>query len=196
MTGFSDLANPYTGLELTNTINGNNAIANSMKAVLISQNDTSQFLATAVGTTVNINYGTATTLETAYLTYDGVTITFVTPGLYFAAIKLQVGRTSASGTANIATRTVFTPSGGSAENSAPRYTEFPNTDSSGGLTRSGLLNVAAGDAFKGEFVKDSGSVTVELEAVTLTTTGWGTSPSASIEMYKLNENGTNGLIGF
>ena len=177
-------------------LDGNFQITNQLKLVLQSQNDVSQFLANGIGDVQPINYGTPSVVETAYLTFDGMTATFVTPGLYVAFLKAQIGRTASPGTSTIATRSVYTPNGGSAQYTAPRLTELDDSNTSLGLTRTNLVSVGAGDTFSNEFVKDSGETTVQLQADVLTTAGWGTSPSASISVYKMNENGTPGLMGF
>lgn len=194
MTGFTKSGAPSTWGAERGKLDGNWDIADSMKRVFMSQNDASQFSGVPVGQVEVIDWGTPSVEETAYLTYAAGVITFVTPGIYVAAIKLQLGRSSASGVADVATRTVFTPSGGSAMPGAPRFTEQENANSSAGLTRFNMVNVAAGDAFFNEFVKDAGNATVALEAVPLATPGWGTSPSASLEVWKMHENGTSGFM--
>ena len=192
MATFTDLTLPYNGQTLTDTINANFALTNSTRTVLTAQNNTTQFLATPVGTVESISYGTASVEDTVYITLTGAgtIITFVTAGLYFVEFKLQVDRTSAAGSSTILTRTAITPNGQATFYTVPRLTELDSANISTGLTRSGYLKAGAGDAFSGEFVKDAGNVNIELGSYTPATAGWTTVPSAALQVVKVNEDDT------
>jgi hypothetical protein len=109
-------------------------------------------------------------------------VTFNTAGTYAVRIKLQCGRTGATGTSILLSRLLL----GSAQIGSPAAVKMTQTDATTPTESRVVINATAGQTFVVQIMRDStGSNFGGVYPQVATVTAWGTAPSALLVISRL-----------
>lgn len=137
----------------------------------------------AVGTALQLNFGTATGSPTDPVMINAAgLVTFNQAGNYAIRIKTQNGRTGATGTSIMLMRLLFN----GVQQGSPAATKITATDSTVPTESRVVLNPTAGQTFAVEIMRDAaGSNFGGVYPQVATVTAWGTAPSALLVISRL-----------
>ncbi|WRN92695.1 hypothetical protein [Salmonella phage L223] len=138
---------------------------------------------TTTGTALTVAFGGAqkTSADPVMISASGV-VTFNVAGNYAIRVKLQAGRTGASGTSIILSRVML----GGAQFGSPAATKLTSADSTIPIESRVVVNATAGQTFTVEIMRDaSGSNFGGLYPQVATVTSWGVAPSALLVISRL-----------
>lgn len=165
------------------TKNGVNLITNAKEVEVLRAYSTVDQAPTALGTALQLTHGSAqkTASDPVMLSSAGV-ITFNQAGVYAVMVKLQFGRTGATGTSELMSRIML--NGKQAGVSASAKIDSANlvipTDS-----RVVLGQVPAGSVLTVEIIRDSTGVNAGGVYANTSSHGWNVSPSTLIVVSRL-----------
>ncbi|HCC9823716.1 TPA: hypothetical protein M8P74_004541 [Salmonella enterica subsp. enterica serovar Dublin] len=128
------------------------------------------------GTALTVAFGGAqkTSADPVMINASGV-VTFNTAGNYAIRVKLQAGRTGASGTSILLSRVLL----GGAQFGLPAATKLVSAESTIPIESCVVVNAAAGQTFTVEIMRDAaGSNFGGLYPQVATVSSWGVAPSA------------------
>lgn len=109
-------------------------------------------------------------------------VTFNTPGNYAVRIKLQAGRTGASGTSILLSRLLVNGT----QYGSPAATKLVSADVTIPIESRVVINPTAGQTFAVQIMRDSsGSNFGGVYPQAATVTAWGTAPSALLVISRL-----------
>lgn len=137
----------------------------------------------AVDTALQVSFGTAqgSASDPVMLNAAG-TVTFNTAGNYAVRIKLQNGRTGATGTSILLSRILLN----GAQVGSTAAVKMTQTDATTPSESRVVLNPTAGQTFQVQIMRDSaGSNFGGLYPQTATVTAWGVAPSALLVVSRL-----------
>ncbi len=134
---------------------------------------------TAVDTALQLTFGSAqgSASDPVMINAAGL-VTFNTAGSYAVRIKLQAGRTGASGTSILLSRILL--------NGSPAATKLVSADITIPIESRVVINPTAGQTFAVQIMRDSAGTNfggVYPQAATVT--AWGTAPSALLVISRL-----------
>lgn len=160
-----------------------NTLINITAASSIESNSVVSQSPTSLDTPLQVNFGTGASNSNASINVDG-TVVFTVSGLYYITINLNLGRSSNTGVAFLAARLLIngTPIG---------ITQATKIDTSMNIVpfnASLLRSMASGDVLTIQIIRDSGSSGQNdggLLPIIPATSGWASSPSASIRVQKI-----------
>lgn len=138
---------------------------------------------TAVDTPLQLTFGAAqgSASDPVMMSAAGL-VTFNQAGSYAARIKLQNGRTGASGTSILLSRLLLN----GAQLGSTAAVKMTQTDATTPTDSRVVLNVTAGQTFAGQIMRDSaGSNFGGVYPHTAAVTAWGTAPSALLVISRL-----------
>lgn len=138
---------------------------------------------TTTGTALTITFGAAqkTSADPVMINTSGV-VTFNTAGNYAIRVKLQAGRTGASGTSILLSRVML----GGAQFGSPASTKLTSADTTIPIESRVVVNAIAGQSFTVEIMRDAaGSNFGGLYPQAATVISWGVSPSALLVISRL-----------
>lgn len=138
---------------------------------------------TAVDTALQVSFGAAqgSALDPVMINAAG-TVTFNTAGNYAIRIKLQNGRTGATGTSILLSRILLN----GAQIGSAAAVKMTQTDATTPSESRVVVNPTAGQTFQVQIMRDSaGSNFGGLYPQTATVTAWGTAPSALLVISRL-----------
>lgn len=138
---------------------------------------------TTTGTALTVSFGGAqkTSADPVMINASGV-VTFNAAGNYAIRVKLQAGRTGASGTSILLTRVLL----GGAQFGSPAATKLASADAAIPIESRVVVNAVAGQNFAVEIMRDAaGSNFGGLYPQAATVTSWGVSPSALLVIPRL-----------
>ncbi|HAD6477709.1 TPA_asm: hypothetical protein G1W56_23445 [Salmonella enterica subsp. enterica serovar Typhimurium str. SL1344] len=138
---------------------------------------------TTTGTALTVAFGGAqkTSADPVMINASGV-VTFNAAGNYAIRVKLQAGRTGASGTSILLSRVLL----GGAQFGSPAATKLTSADSTIPIESRVVVNATAGQTFTVEIMRDaSGSNFGGLYPQVATVTSWGVAPSALLVISRL-----------
>ncbi|QLF85835.1 hypothetical protein [Jerseyvirus jersey] len=138
---------------------------------------------TTTGTALTVSFGGAqkTSADPVMINASGV-VTFNAAGNYAIRVKLQAGRTGASGTSILLTRVLS----GGAQFGSPAATKLASADAAIPIESRVVVNAVAGQNFAVEIMRDAaGSNFGGLYPQTATVTSWGVAPSALLVISRL-----------
>lgn len=150
--------------------------------VLRASSTTSQ-APTAVDTALQLTFGSAqgSSSDPVMINAAGL-VTFNTAGNYAVRIKLQAGRTGASGTSILLSRILLN----GAQYGSPAATKLVSADVTIPIESRVVINATAGQTFSVQIMRDSAGTNyggVFPQAATVT--AWGTAPSALLVISRL-----------
>lgn len=137
---------------------------------------------TTTGTALTVAFGGAqkTSADPVMISASGV-VTFNVAGNYAIRVKLQAGRTGASGTSILLSRVLL----GGVQFGSPAATKLASADSTTPI-ESRVVNAVAGQNFAVEIMRDAaGSNFGGLYPQAATVTSWGVAPSALLVISRL-----------
>ncbi|EHT3356056.1 hypothetical protein KXQ62_004674, partial [Salmonella enterica] len=129
---------------------------------------------TTTGTALTVSFGGAqgTSADPVMINASGV-VTFNAVGNYAIRVKLQAGRTGASGTSILLSRVLL----GGAQFGSPAATKLASADATIPIESRVVVNAVAGQNFSVETMRDAaGSNFGGLYPQTATVTSWGVTP--------------------
>ncbi|HCC9316222.1 TPA: hypothetical protein M8N96_004573 [Salmonella enterica subsp. enterica serovar Dublin] len=135
------------------------------------------------GTALTVAFGGAqkTSADPVMINASGV-VTFNTAGNYAIRVKLQAGRTGASGTSILLSRVLL----GGAQFGLPAATKLVSAESTIPIESCVVVNAAAGQTFTVEIMRDAaGSNFGGLYPQVATVSSWGVAPSALLVIPRL-----------
>ncbi|HAF5327252.1 TPA: hypothetical protein G8A89_004810 [Salmonella enterica] len=135
------------------------------------------------GTALTVAFGGAqkTSADPVMINASGV-VTFNTAGNYAIRVKLQAGRTGASGTSILLSRVLL----GGAQFGLPAATKLVSAESTIPIESCVVVNAAAGQTFTVEIMRDAaGSNFGGLYPQVATVSSWGVAPSALLVISRL-----------
>ncbi|QGZ13196.1 neck protein [Salmonella phage PIZ SAE-01E2] len=138
---------------------------------------------TTTGTALTVSFGGAqkTSADPVMINASGV-VTFNAAGNYAIRVKLQAGRTGASGTSILLSRVLL----GGAQFCSPAATKLASADATIPIESRVVVNAVAGQNFAVEIMRDAaGSNFGGLYPQTATVTSWGVAPSALLVISRL-----------
>lgn len=138
---------------------------------------------TTTGTALTVSFGGAqkTSADPVMINASGV-VTFNAAGNYAIRVKLQAGRTGASGTSILLTRVLL----GGAQFGSPAATKLASADATIPIESRVVVNAVAGQNFAVEIMRDAaGSNFGALYPQAATVTSWGVAPSALLVISRL-----------
>ncbi|ANT42352.1 neck protein [Salmonella phage vB_SenM_C12] len=138
---------------------------------------------TTTGTALTVSFGGAqkTSADPVMINASGV-VTFNAAGNYAIRVKLQAGRTGASGTSILLSRVLL----GGAQFGSPAATKLASADATIPIESRVVVNAVAGQNFAVEIMRDAaGSNFGGLYPQTATVTSWGVAPSALLVISRL-----------
>ncbi|HBX1184352.1 TPA: hypothetical protein MGM46_004482 [Salmonella enterica] len=138
---------------------------------------------TTTGTALTVAFGGAqkTSADPVMISASGV-VTFDVAGNYAIRVKLQAGRTGASGTSILLSRVLL----GGAQFGSPAATKLTSADSTIPIESRVVVNATAGQTFTVEIMRDAaGSNFGGLYPQVATVTSWGVAPSALLVISRL-----------
>lgn len=125
---------------------------------------------------------TVTQAPTAVMINAAGLVTFNTAGNYAVRIKLQAGRTGASGTSILLSRILLN----GAQYGSPAATKLVSADTTIPIESRVVINPTAGQTFAVQIMRDSaGSNFGGVYPQAATVTAWGTAPSALLVISRL-----------
>lgn len=138
---------------------------------------------TAVDTALQLTFGSAQGSASDPVTINAAgLVTFNTPGNYAVRIKLQAGRTGASGTSILPSRILVN----GAQYGSPAATKLVSADVTIPIESRVVINPTAGQTFAVQIMRDSsGSNYGGVYPQAATVTAWGTAPSALLVISRL-----------
>jgi len=138
---------------------------------------------TATDTPLQLTFGAATGAPTDPVMINAAgTVTFNTAGTYAVRIKLQCGRTGATGTSILLSRLVL----GGTQVGSPAAVKLTQTDATTPTESRVVMNPTAGQTFIVQIMRDSaGSNFGGVYPQAATVTAWGTAPSALLVISRL-----------
>ena len=138
---------------------------------------------TAVDTPLQLTFGATTGAPTDPVMINAAgTVTFNTAGTYAVRIKLQCGRTGATGTSILLSRLVL----GGTQVGSPAAVKLTQTDATTPTESRVVMNPTAGQTFIVQIMRDSaGSNFGGVYPQAATVTAWGTAPSALLVISRL-----------
>lgn len=137
----------------------------------------------AVDTALQLTFGAAqnSAANPVMINAAGL-VTFNTAGSYAVRIKLQCGRTGATGTSILLSRLLL----GGAQIGSPAAVKMTQTDATTPTESRVVINVTAGQTFIVQIMRDSaGSNFGGVYPQAATVTAWGTAPSALLVISRL-----------
>ncbi len=138
---------------------------------------------TTTGTALTVAFGGAqkTSADPVMINASGV-VTFNAAGNHAIRVKLQAGRTGASGTSILLSRVLL----GGVQFGSPSATKLASADSTIPIESRVVVNAAAGQTFTVEIMRDAaGSNFGGLYPQVATVTSWGVAPSALLVISRL-----------
>ncbi|HGE2501954.1 TPA: hypothetical protein ACGJOC_004769 [Salmonella enterica subsp. enterica serovar Dublin] len=135
------------------------------------------------GTALTVSFGGAqkTSSDPVMINASGV-VTFNAAGNYAIRVKLQAGRTGASGTSILLSRVLL----GGAQLGLPAATKLASAESTIPIESRVVVNAAAGQTFTVEIMRDAaGSNFGGLYPQVATVSSWGVAPSALLVISRL-----------
>ncbi|HDD1719273.1 TPA: hypothetical protein ACTNSZ_003859 [Salmonella enterica subsp. enterica serovar Enteritidis] len=135
------------------------------------------------GTALTVAFGGAqkTSADPVMINASGV-VTFNAAGNYAIRVKLQAGRTGASGTSILLSRVLL----GGAQFGSPAATKLASAESTIPIESRVVVNANAGQTFTVEIMRDAaGSNFGGLYPQAATVTSWGVAPSALLVISRL-----------
>lgn len=138
---------------------------------------------TAVDTALQLTFGSAqgSASDPVMINAAGL-VTFNTAGNYAVRIKLQAGRTGASGTSILLSRILVN----GAQYGSPAATKLVSADTTIPIESRVVINPTAGQTFAVQIMRDSaGSNFGGVYPQAATVTAWGTAPSALLVIPRL-----------
>ncbi|WQA18332.1 hypothetical protein [Salmonella phage vB_SenS_TUMS_E6] len=138
---------------------------------------------TTTDTALTVTFGGAqkTSVDPVMISASGI-ITFNAAGNYAIRVKLQAGRTGASGTSILLSRVLL----GGAQFGSPAATKLTSADSTIPIESRVVVNASAGQTFTVEIMRDAaGSNFGGLYPQVATVTSWGVAPSALLVISRL-----------
>ncbi|WZE63745.1 hypothetical protein VEHBASIW_CDS0026 [Salmonella phage vB_SalP_QS] len=138
---------------------------------------------TTTGTALTVSFGGAqkTSADPVMINASGV-VTFNAAGNYAIRVKLQAGRTGASGTSILLSRVLL----GGAQFGSPAATKLASADATIPIESRVVVNAVAGQNFSVEIMRDAaGSNFGGLYPQTATVTSGGVAPSALLVISRL-----------
>ncbi len=138
---------------------------------------------TTTGTALTVAFGGAqkTSADPVMINASGV-VTFNAAGNPAIRVKLQAGRTGASGTSILLSRVLL----GGVQFGSPSATKLASADSTIPIESRVVVNAAAGQTFTVEIMRDAaGSNFGGLYPQVATVTSWGVAPSALLVISRL-----------
>ncbi|ELE8284233.1 hypothetical protein RB998_004749 [Salmonella enterica] len=135
------------------------------------------------GTALTVSFGGAqkTSSDPVMINASGV-VTFNAAGNYAIRVKLQAGRTGASGTSILLSRVLL----GGAQFGLPAATKLASAESTIPIESRVVVNAAAGQTFTVEIMRDAaGSNFRGLYPQVATVSSWGVAPSALLVISRL-----------
>lgn len=140
---------------------------------------------TAVDTPLQVAFGAAqgAPSDPVSISADGL-VTFNQAGNYAVRVKLQCGRTGASGTSILLSRLVL----GGAQLGSAACVKLTQTDATTPTDSRVVMNPTAGQTLKVQIMRDSaGSNFGGIYPQAATVTAWGTAPSALLVISRLED---------
>jgi|SRR6478736_1187065 len=137
----------------------------------------------AVDTALQLTFGAAQNSAAIPVMINAAgLVTFNTAGSYAVRIKLQCGRTGATGTSILLSRLLV----GSAQIGSPAAVKMTQTDATTPTESRVVINATAGQTFVVQIMRDSaGSNFGGVYPQVATVTAWGTAPSALLVISRL-----------
>lgn len=138
---------------------------------------------TAVDTALQLTFGSAqgSASDPVMINAAGL-VTFNTPGNYAVRIKLQAGRTGASGTSILLSRILLN----GAQYGSPAATKLVSADVTIPIESRVVINPTAGQTFAVQIMRDSAGTNFGgVYPQSATVTAWGTAPSALLVISRL-----------
>ncbi|QNI20458.1 neck protein [Salmonella phage SHWT1] len=138
---------------------------------------------TTTGTALTVSFGGVqkTSADPVMINASGV-VTFNAAGNYAIRVKLQAGRTGASGTSILLSRVLL----GGAQFCSPAAAKLASADATNPIESRVVVNAVAGQNFAVEIMRDAaGSNFGGLYPQTATVTSWGVAPSALLVISRL-----------
>ena len=138
---------------------------------------------TAVDTALQLTFGAAqnSAANPVMINAAGL-VTFNTAGSYAVRIKLQCGRTGATGTSILLSRLLL----GGVQTGSPAAVKMTQTDATTPTESRVVVNATAGQTFVVQIMRDSaGSNFGGVYPQAATVTAWGTAPSALLVISRL-----------
>jgi hypothetical protein len=161
-----------------------NAVDGAMEVEVLRAASTVTQAPTALDTPLQLTYGTAqgSASDPVMVNAAGL-VTFNVAGNYAVRLKLQAGRTGASGTSILFARLLKN----GAQYGVPACAKMVSAEDTFPVESRVVINAAAGDTFAAQIMRDSGGTNYGgVYAVTPTTlTTWGASPSALLVISRL-----------
>lgn len=143
---------------------------------------------TAVGTALQLTFGSAqgSASDPVMINAAGL-VTFNAEGNYAVRIKLQAGRTGASGTSILLSRILLSRIlVNGAQYGSPAATKLVSADTTIPIESRVVINPTAGQTFSVQIMRDSaGSNFGGVYPQAATVTAWGTAPSALLVISRL-----------
>lgn len=138
---------------------------------------------TAVDTPLQLTFGAAQSTAGAPVSISAAgVVTFNTDGAYAVRIKLQCGRTGATGTSILLSRLLLN----GAQLGSPAAVRMTQTDATTPTESRVVVNATAGQTFVVQIMRDSaGSNFGGVYPQVATVTAWGTAPSALLVVSRL-----------
>lgn len=138
---------------------------------------------TATDTPLQLTFGAATGAPTDPVMINSAgLVTFNTAGNYAVRVKLQCGRTGATGTSILLSRLVL----GSAQVGSPAAVKLTQTDATTPTESRVVMNPTAGQTFIVQIMRDStGANFGGVYPQAATVTAWGVAPSALLVISRL-----------
>lgn len=138
---------------------------------------------TAVDTPLQVSFGAAQGAPTDPVSISAAgLVTFNVAGNYAVRVKLQCGRTGASGTSILLSRLVL----GGAQLGSAACVKLTQTDATTPTDSRVVMNPTAGQTLQVQIMRDSaGSNFGGIYPQTATVTAWGTAPSALLVISRL-----------
>lgn len=139
---------------------------------------------TAVDTALQVSFGSAqgSASDPVMINAAGL-VTFNTAGNYAVHIKLQAGRTGASGTSILLSRILLL---NGAQYGSPAATKLVSADTTIPIESRVVINTTAGQTFAVQIMRDSAGTNFGgVYPQVATVTAWGTAPSALLVISRL-----------
>lgn len=135
---------------------------------------------TATNTPLQIEFGAAQSSDDVSLSSTGV-LTFITAGQYLLELSYRYGRTAATGSAILFARALLNSSQLVASSCAVLVDSAQIVP----VTNTIIIDVDASDTFKMQLIRDSSGLNNGgLKQTTPSLSGWNSSPSANMTVYK------------
>lgn len=139
---------------------------------------------TAVDTALQLTFGPAqgSASDPVMMINAAGLVTFNTAGNYAVRIKLQAGRTGASGTSVLLSRILLN----GAQYGSPAATKLVSADTTIPIESRVVINATAGQTFSVQIMRDSAGTNYGgVYPQVATVTAWGTAPSALLVISRL-----------